>query len=83
MIKDKTIENQKAVQKPATLNPGTIFEARMINRAFITSEKRPRVIMVKGSAITFTTGLMKTFIIPKTTAKTIALKSVTVVPGTR
>jgi hypothetical protein len=82
-MRDNTIENQKAVQKPATLKPGTIFEARMMNRAFITSEKIPRVRMVTGRAISLTTGLIKIFIIPKTTARTTAPKSVTVAPGTR
>ena len=82
-IKDKTIENNNAVQNPATSNPGTIFEAKIINRAFMTSEKRPRVSMVIGRVINLTTGLIKIFIIPKTTAKTTALGSVTVAPGTR
>lgn len=82
-ISDKTIENQNAVQNPATSNPATIFDAKIINRAFITSEKRPRVSIVIGKAMSLTTGLIKIFIIPKTTAKTTALKSVTVAPGTR
>ena len=80
-MSDKTIENHRAVQKPATLNPGTILAAKIINNAFITSENSPRVSIVKGSAIIFTTGLIKTFITPRTTARTIEPSKVTVTPG--
>ncbi len=79
---DKTIENQKAVQKPETLKFGTIFDAKIINNAFIIKEKRPRVIIVSGRATNLTRGFIKIFITPKTTAKTTDPKSVTVTPGT-
>lgn len=81
MIKDRTIENQKAVQKPAMLKPGTIFDASIINKAFITNEKNPKVKNVIGKVINFTTGLIKMFITPRTTARIIALTNVIVAPG--
>ncbi len=45
------------------------------------SEKRPRVKIVIGKAMSLTTGLMKTFIIPRTIASTMLLTSVTSAPG--
>lgn len=81
-MSESAIENQRAVQKPATLNPGTIFAASKINKALITSENNPRVRSVKGKAINFTTGFIKTFMMPSTTAKITALHRVTVAPGT-
>jgi len=82
-IKDKTMANQKAVQKPATEKPGTMWAARRINSAFMTSEKIPSVKMVSGNVMSLTTGLIKIFMMPSTTAKMTALKSVTVAPGTK
>jgi hypothetical protein len=83
LIKESIIENQKAVQKPETVNPGTILEARITNSAFITSEKIPRVSTVKGKVIIFINGLINIFITPKTTARTIAPVNVTDAPGRR
>jgi len=82
-MSDSTIENQKAVQKPATLKLGTIASASRINSAFITSENMPSVSIVRGNAMILTTGLMNTFITPSTIASTTALVSVIVVPGIR
>jgi len=77
------IENQKAVQNPATLKPGTIFDARIINSALITKEKSPKVMTVSGNVIIFTRGLINMLIIPKTTARTRAPTIVTDAPGKR
>lgn len=83
LIRDNTIENQKAVQKPETVNPGTIFEAKIINKAFIISEKIPKVNIVRGKVIIFINGLMNIFITPKTTERTIAPVRVTDAPGSK
>ena len=80
---DKTIENQNAVQKPATENPGTTFAASIINPAFITRENNPRVRSVIGKVINFTIGLINMFIIPRTTATMIEATRVTVAPGSK
>ncbi len=82
-IRERTIENQKAGQNPETEKPGTNFEAKRINRAFITREKSPRVSIVMGRAIIFITGFIKIFIIPKTTDNTMAPVNVTKIPGTK
>lgn len=75
--------NQNADQKPDTPKLGTIFEAKIINAAFITREKIPRVSIVRGNAINFTIGFIKIFIIPRTIDKITALIIVTVTPGTK
>lgn len=83
LIRERTIENHNAGQNPVTSKPSTIFEASIIKRALITKEKSPKVMIVSGRARIFTTGLIKIFIIPKTIAKTIEPKRVTVTPGTK
>jgi hypothetical protein len=83
LISERIIENQSAVQNPATLKFGTILSASSINKALITSENRPRVTIVSGSVIIFTTGFINIFIIPRTTAKTNELVNVTSAPGRR
>lgn len=77
------IENQNAVQKPETVKPGTIFEAKIINKALITKEKIPSVSIVSGNVITLTNGFIKIFITPKTTANTTAPVKVTDAPGSK
>jgi len=82
-MSDSAIENQKAIQKPATLKPGTMAAASSINSAFITSENNPSVSTVSGKATSLTTGLINTFITPSTIESITALMSVIVVPGIR
>lgn len=77
------MENQKAVQKPAILKPGTIAAASNMNSAFMTSEKIPSVTIVRGNVMSLTTGLINTFIIPSTIANTTAPVIVITVPGMR
>lgn len=80
-IRDTTIENKSAVQNPETLKFGTIFAASIISKAFITKENNPNVRIVRGRVNKVIIGLMKIFIIPSTTAKTMAEKIVMVTPG--
>ncbi len=77
LTRDRTMENKKAVQNPAILKPGTIFEASMINNALRTRENIPKVTTVSGKVSKVRTGLIKALIIPNTTAKTTAPKRVT------
>lgn len=81
--RDRIIENQKAVQKPETLKPGTILEAKITNKAFINKENNPKERIVIGKVIILTKGLINIFITPKTTAKTKAPVNVTVAPGNK
>ncbi len=81
--RERIMEKKKAVQKPETLNPGTIFAARRIKRAFTMREKIPSVTMVRGSVSIVTTGLIKALMRPSTIARTRAPISVTSTPGNR
>ena len=71
-----------ADQKLSTINPGTIWAARRIKSAFITSAKSPKVIMVMGRVKIRRIGLKIALIIPKTTARIRAvIKLLTWIPG--
>ena len=59
----------KAERNPSTEKPGTILSASITIRAFITMEKRPKVIIESGRVRRVSTGLIKMFIAPKTTAR--------------
>ena len=82
-IKETTIENNNAVQKPETLKSGTIFAVSIIRPAFITRENNPRVRIFNGRVNRKIIGLINIFIIPSTTARTRAARRVTVTPGIR
>ena len=83
LIKETIIEKNNAVQNPETENPSTILAASNINSALITKENNPKVIIVIGKVRIKIIGLIKTFIIPRTTARITAPKRVTVTPGSR
>lgn len=73
---------RKAGRNPSTLKPGTIFETRIIKRAFITKVNRPRVNIFIGRVRISITGLRKAFIIPNISATTKAVVRVsTLTPG--
>ena len=82
-MREKIIENQKAGQKPATENPGTMYEANITKSALITRENKPRVRIFTGSVNRKITGLIKTLMRASTTASTRAPRGVTLTPGIR
>ena len=83
LTSESTIANQNAGQKPRTVKPGTMFDARIIKSALITKEKRPRVTTVSGNVKTKRMGFKNILINPRTTARISAPKIVTVTPGIR
>jgi hypothetical protein len=74
VIKDRTTENSIAHQKPATPNPGTMYEESMMSRAFMTKVNKPRVKTFIGSVSRTIIGFMKALIAPSTTARISATK---------
>jgi len=73
-----------AVQKPATVTPGTMAAASMIRNVLITRANNPRVMIESGKVRATSTGLMKVLIAPSTTARTRAdTTPSTPMPGTR
>jgi hypothetical protein len=64
-------------------NPGTILDAIIRRIALITNVKRPRVRIVAGSVSKVSMGLRIILSIPKTTARIIALRKLSILnPGT-
>lgn len=71
-----------AETNPLTAKPGTKLLARIIRKALITKVKRPKVKIVKGRVKKISIGFRIAFIIPRTTATTIAVKKLsTDTPG--
>jgi hypothetical protein len=67
---------QNAFQKLVISKPGTIPDDRYSRKAFIIKVKRPKLNMFIGRVRKISTGLTKTFNIPKTSeAKTRTFKS--------
>jgi len=83
LIKEKIIANQNAGQKPDTANPGTIEDASITNKAFITRENIPRVKIFNGRVSKNTIGLINTLIKASTTARIKAPTGVTITPGNK
>ena len=81
MIKDSKIEKKNASQKPVTVNPGTILDAPITNRALMIKENIPKVNIVIGRVKIVMKGLMNRLITPKTTAKITAPNILVVTPG--
>jgi hypothetical protein len=81
LINEKIIANQKAGQNPDTAKPGTIYDAIITNKAFITRENIPKVRIFNGSVSKKTIGFINTLIKPSTTASTRAPIGVTMTPG--
>lgn len=65
---DKTILNIKAVIKPSTSKPPTIFVQSNTIKALITKRNKPKVSTVTGSVKNTMIGLIKMFNNPSTTA---------------
>ena len=82
-MSDSTIENQNATQNPATEKPGTNFDTSIINKAFIKSEKIPKVSIFIGKVSIFIIGLINMLIKVSTMTSTKALIQVTCTPGTK
>lgn len=67
---ESTTLKQKAHKKLETWNAGTRAAQSSIMRALITSENKPRVMMLTGKASSLTTGLTTALITPSTIAIT-------------
>ena len=71
-----------AHQKPSTINPGTMFAARRINKALIINVNRPKDNRFIGKVKIIINGFKKVFIIPSTRATISAVtKSFICTPG--
>ena len=79
---DNSKLNNKAYQKPETLNPSISLSQIKIITALITSRKSPKVIIVKGIVRKTNMGFKNVFNIAKTTATIKAVvKPSTTIPG--
>ena len=79
---DKTILNNKAVQKESTLNPETRLSHNKIMTALMTNKKSPKVITVTGSVNKTNTGFTNIFSKPNTTETIMAaLNPLTLTPS--
>jgi len=76
--------NHKAVQKPSTEKPTTIFDDKRISKALITKVNKPSVKILIGKVRINKIGLMTALIMPSTKAnKTAVQKPVRTTPGKR
>jgi hypothetical protein len=63
-----TMAKTSAQSQPSTLNPGTIHEVNMTQKAMMTKLNKPNVRIVIGKVRISKRGLMKALMIPRTTA---------------
>ncbi len=73
-----TIERTKlksiAVINPSTINPGTIFETRIIRNPLMINVNKPKVNILNGNVKIIRIGFINVFTIPSTTETIMAVK---------
>jgi hypothetical protein len=71
--KERTMLNNKAYQKPSTLNPCTKWASSKMMQALITNKKSPRVKMVAGNVSKISNGFITASSTANTNATNIAV----------
>lgn len=69
-----TTANTSATQNPLIWKPGTIWATRSTMRTLMMSEKSQRVMILSGRVRIWSTGVIVTFTIARTTATITAVK---------
>lgn len=72
---ERTMLKKNAVQKPSTLNPGTIADTIIIIKAFITRVNNPKVRILIGNVRITNKGFMNIFTSPNTKATNNAVRN--------